>query len=113
MYKLNLSAPAYDIPVITPLCSPRTGEAVRNQYTIYNGRTTVFQSYSTICAVFDKSDKTLAIFPAAFYASRTTSRYFAQFLREECNLSGENVKELRKIADNTVFTDSTPLFVQV
>lgn len=113
MYKLDTSAPVWDTPVVTPLRSSRTGEAVRNQYIVRNGHTTVFQSYTTTCAVFDKSDKTLTIFPAAFYASRTTSRYFAQFLREECNLSGESVQELRKIADNTVFTNNSPLYVQI
>ena len=113
MYKLDISAPVWDAPTVTPLRSSRTGEAVRNQYIICDGRTTVFQSYATACAVFDKSDKTLTIFPAAFYASRTTSRYFTQFLREECRLSGEDVQKLRKIADNTIFTDNSPLFVQI
>ena len=114
MFVMPCSAPRYETtPNVYPLLSSRTGEAVRNQYIVRNGRTTVFQSYATTCAVFDRSDKTLTIFPAAFYASRTTSRYFAQFLREECRLSGEEVQKLRKIADNTIFTDSSPLFVQI
>lgn len=57
------------------LKSPRTGEAVKNQYDIYNFDTgkSVFQSYDTQCASLH--GLTLIVSKWAF-CSVTTSKYF-------------------------------------
>lgn len=60
---------------VFPLCSPRTGEAVKNQYDIYDFSTgvSVFQSYDTQCATL-KGEK-LTVSKMAF-CSVTTAKYF-------------------------------------
>lgn len=60
---------------VYPLHSPRTGEAVKNQYDIYDFTTgtSIFQSYDTQCASLHKS--TLIVSKYAF-CSVTTAKYF-------------------------------------
>lgn len=59
----------------------RTGEAVRNQYVIESGRQVVFQSYNSVCAVYNRDTKTLTL-GEDWNRSATTRKHFWQFVRE-------------------------------
>lgn len=66
---------------VCPITSPRSGEAVRNQYTIKGDGFVAFQSYDSLIAV--KSDECLTLGRHWDY-SVTTSKYLWQWLREYC-----------------------------
>lgn len=58
----------------------RTGEAVRNQYVVETGRQVVFQSYNSVCAVYNRDTRTLTL-GEDWNRSATTRKYFWQFMR--------------------------------
>lgn len=64
------------IPIVKPLRSPRTGEAVKNQYELQFDNGSIFQSYSSLIAI--KCDGKLYVTDKYSY-SRTTVRYLNQF----------------------------------
>jgi len=59
----------------------RTGLAVKNQYVVESSRERSFQSYNSVCAVWDKEKKTLTL-GEDWNRSKTTVKYFWQFVRE-------------------------------
>lgn len=66
---------------VTNLTSPRTGAKVANQYIIEDGDTYIFQSYnSTIAKYSNFSGDILLEVGEDWDYSRTTMRYFKQFL---------------------------------
>ena len=66
---------------VTPLTSTRTGEPVRNQYSIEFLGCVAFQSYDTLIAVYDKSTERLTV-GRRYDFSVTTSKYLGIWLRE-------------------------------
>ena len=98
---------------VEPLCSSRTGEAVKNQYSIRLGYgLRVYQSYSTRCLMFDMDCKIVTVYPAAFTASKTTSKYAKQFLVDFCGLTDDEAEEVKKIAKTEKFTEEKPLYIE-
>lgn len=103
---------------VRPLCSPRSGEPVVNQYSIilrpscggFGQR--VFQSYGTICLKVDFDTGVLEVSPSAFGYSRTTSRYAAVFLRDEVGLTAEQVDEVKRLIKGAEFGDDCPLCIE-
>ncbi len=96
-----------------PLCSPRTGEPVKNQYSIRLGYDLrVYQSYNTRCLMFDLDCHVITVYPAAFAASKTTSKYAKQFLVDFCGLTGAEIDEVKKIAKAEKFTEEEPLYIE-
>lgn len=99
---------------VEPLCSSRTGEAVKNQYSIRLGYgLRVYQSYNTRCLMFDMYCKVVTVYPAAFTASKTTSKYAKQFLIDFCGLTEAEVEEVKKIAKAESFTEEEPLYIEL
>lgn len=68
---------------VYPILSPRSGEAVRNQYTIKIPNKVCFQSYNSLIAVYDIESKHL-ILGYHFDYSVTTSKYLHEWLKEYC-----------------------------
>lgn len=66
---------------VSPLISPRSGEAVRNQYTIEGPGYTAFQSYDSLIAVYDGDKLTLG---RDWDYSVTTLKHLQQWLRDYC-----------------------------
>lgn len=69
------------------LKSPRSGEAVKNQFAVYcidrdGDRVICFQSYETVIAVKKACSNTVKV-SKRFY-SRTTSKYLNVFLTDYC-----------------------------
>lgn len=69
------------------LRSPRSGEAVKNQFAVYcidrdGDRAICFQSYKTVIAVKKAHSHTVKV-NKRFY-SRTTSKYLNVFLTDYC-----------------------------
>ncbi len=81
----------------------RTGEAVRNQYVIEMGRQLVFQSYNSVCAVYNRDTRTLTL-GEDWNRSATTRKYFWQFVRNYLPTYWDvDLKELRaRIASGEV-----------
>lgn len=63
---------------VSNMTSPRTGNAVANQFIIYFKRGQVFQSYKTIIALID--NKGQAYLTPDWNCSSTTLKYVKQFL---------------------------------
>lgn len=76
---------------VTNLTSPRSGNAVANQFRIRTPKGVYFQSYDSIIALIDNKGK---IILDEYYHdySRTTSKYLSQFL----NLNTQERKEMIK-----------------
>lgn len=64
---------------VVPMCSSRSGDAVRNQYAIKCGNYVAFQSYDSLIAVYDCNTETLTIGRYYNY-SRTTSKYLKEWM---------------------------------
>ena len=73
------------IPSVTPLASPRSGEAVKNQVVINMDNGQVFQSYSSTIAIKHKG---VIYLTNDFDYSVTTSKYLKQF----CGKSAKEIK---------------------
>lgn len=63
--------------LVSNLTSPRTGNAVANQFVVYFGNGQVFQSYTTIVAA--KIEGVVYLTPDWEY-SKTTMKYVKEFL---------------------------------
>jgi len=61
------------------LTSPRSGEAVKNQFTIFSDGAEYFQSYNTTIAKKEGATFTIS---GDYNYSVTTNKYFGQWLRE-------------------------------
>lgn len=66
---------------VHPIISPRSGEAVRNQYSITGPGFVAFQSYDSLIAVYDVMKGRL-ILGRDYDYSVTTSKYLHEWLRE-------------------------------
>lgn len=63
---------------VTNLQSPRSGHPVANQYAIADGNSETFQSYQTLIAKKTSYSYTIS---QDWNYSRTTSKYFTEWLR--------------------------------
>lgn len=68
---------------VCPICSPRSGEPVRNQYTIKFPGKVCFQSYDSLIAVYDIEHEHL-ILGYHFDYSVTTLKYLREWLKKYC-----------------------------
>ena len=109
----SLTIPASAKIAVYNLTSPRTGEAVKNQFCIRVPLAGVvrFQSYNTTCLCYDSDTRILTVYPEAFGYSMTTTKYSKQFLREELNLSEAYILEIVKMAKTEDFGRDCPLYI--
>lgn len=71
-----------DIPKVSSLESPSSGNPVPNQFVIDCGRKVYFQSYETIIACVDRKTGQVTLDKDKWNYSVTTSKYRNIFLRE-------------------------------
>lgn len=85
--------------MITNLINER-GNAVRNQFVIYENGKITFQSYSTtICTI---ENGKVSVNHTMWCYSRTTAKYLYQFLRANgINVHGN--KDVQRLIDNGTF----------
>lgn len=81
---------------VSHITSPRSGEAVRNQYTIEGPGYTAFQSYNSLIAVYQDGRLTLG---RDWDYSVTTAKYLWQWLRDYCWLIIRELPDGRTGAD--------------
>ena len=107
--------PITDAITVRNLTSPRSGEAVKNQFVIcyHSALVRKFQSYNTICLTWDGITRVLTVYPEAFGYSVTTSKYARAFLRDEIGFSDSDIDEIRKLAKSESFGRDCPLFIQL
>lgn len=72
---------AYQFVRVRPMYSPKSGNAVANQFIITTRQGRYFQSYSTIIAFIDR-DGGVTLDIESWNYSRTTAKYRTQFLGE-------------------------------
>ena len=89
---------------VTNLTSPRSGEPVANQYEITSddGATSTFQSYRTVIA---KNTSGHFVISSDWNYSRTTSKYFHQWLRS-FGLDGEDIEGVKKFLKKANYGDT-------
>ena len=108
-------SPVTDSIKVHNLISGRSGESVRNQFIIHYQSALVkkFQSYDTICLVWDDISCVLTVYPEAFGYSVTTSKYSRAFLRDEIGLDDSDIDQIRKLAKTESFGRDCPLYIQL
>lgn len=76
------------------LKNKKTGRPINNQYTLIIDRFIFFVSYETLICAYDTETRNLIIFDYIKYSdvSRTTAKYFYQFL-DERNFTLKNFRE--------------------
>ena len=76
------------------LKNPKSERPVNNQYMIISNRFIFFVSYETFICAYDTETRNLIIFDYIKYSnvSRTTAKYFYQFL-DEINFTLKNFRE--------------------
>lgn len=77
---------------VSNLTSPRSGEPVKNQFTVTDGNTEYFQSYETMIAKKDGMAYTIS---SDWEYSNTTNKYFGQWLRS-WGFTETEIKTLKK-----------------
>lgn len=77
---------------VTNMTSPRSGEAVKNQFIITDGETELFQSYETPIAKKDNSGYTIS---SNYSYSTTTGKYFNTWMRQ-WGFNDTELKSLKK-----------------
>ena len=86
--------------MVRNLTSPRTGNAVANQFVITTNNGTFFQSYRSMVAKVDNKGQ---VYLSAYWDySRTTMKYLYQFLRE-FGWYDINAREVRKLIKDGTF----------
>ena len=111
----NVTIPGNAKITVHNLCSPRTGDPVKNQFCINIplAGITRFQSYNTICLSYDRDCNVLTVYPEAFGYSVTTSKYSRAFLWDEIGISNSKIDEIRKLAKTESFSRDCPLYIQL
>ena len=107
-------SPVTDTIKVHHLISSRSGEPIKNQFVISYQSALVkkFQSYETICLVWDGISCVLTVYPEAFGRSVTTSKYSCAFLRDELCFSNTEIDEVKKLAKIESFGRDYPLYIQ-
>lgn len=89
-----------------------SGRAISNQFIINNGNDYVFQSYLSLIASYNDDTKVLLVSDKWNY-SKTTLKYFYQFLREYTPYIVRTKQEFERIIKNNEdkikFVDETEL----
>lgn len=97
---------------ILNLTSSTSGRVVSNQFIINNGNDYVFQSYLSLIASYNDDTKVLLVSDKWNY-SKTTLKYFYQFLREYTPYTVRTKQEFERIIKNNEdkikFVDETEL----
>lgn len=89
--------------MVTNFISEASGNAVRNQFVIYDDNGITFQSYRTKIAVIANGEVSLNA--TMWCYSKTTSKYLYQFLRQNGWREVQGKKDVeRLIADGTFKT---------
>lgn len=87
--------------------SKRTGEIVKNQVIITihtdNDNMNIFQSYESIICVIDYNEDTIHVGVDWDY-SKTTAKYFYQFLRKYLMIENANKKTIEKALETGFLT---------
>ena len=114
-FPANINIPCNAKIAVYNLCSPRTGNPLRNQFCIWVplAGTIRFQSYDTTCLVHDWECNVLTVYPEAFGSSVTTSKYSKAFLRDEIGLADSEIDQIRKLAKTESFGRDCPLYIQM
>jgi hypothetical protein len=82
---------------VESLKSPRTGNAVANQFAIHTNDGTYFQSYNTIIAYWPHGESKIVLDTNSWDYSRTTLKYLKQFLR--VNSSKKDIEKSIRLGD--------------
>ena len=85
-----------NLPDVTFMTSPRTGQPVTNQLIIEGPDFEVFQSYDSIIAIKDLKTGQIYLDRSTWDYSRTTGKYRNEFL-------GENIQVTQKKIDNGTY----------
>ena len=67
------------------------GREVANQFILEGNNQKCFQSYESVCAVWERSKRKLTLGCDCLY-SRTTAKYLYQFIKEETPIEGVDRK---------------------
>ena len=78
---------------VNNLCSPSSGREIANQFEIRTNKGSIFQSYESLCALWNDSNKKI-INERYYKYSSTTSKYMAVFFN--C----DNAKEMHQMVKN-------------
>lgn len=96
------------------MTSERSGRAVANQFVITTDNEITFQSYESIVAIYNRQTKVVKIYNDIANCSRTTAKYFRQFLGVYIPFlfsEGDDIKRIIKTVKNSSPHDFT--FVKV
>lgn len=85
--------------MITNLISKKSGRPVANQFLIVNGTNVTFQSYKTKIADVHCGSAFIRLNGNTLNYSRTTSKYFYQFMEEYLGIVGTK-KDFEKAIQN-------------
>lgn len=96
------------------MTSDRSGRAVPNQFVIKTSSKIVFQSYESTVAIFDRQTKLLKIYGGVAMFSKTTFKYFKQFIRFYIPYLFSEGEEIQKIINEVKKTNSDrPIYIKV
>ena len=85
----------------------RNGNPNANQFIITDGNRTIFQSYSSTCAIVEPNKIT---FGRDWDYSNTTMKHLYTFLNDYCGVSLNNSKEVRKAIKSGAYHNSVVVY---
>ena len=97
------------------MTSERSGRSVPNQFVITTDNEITFQSYESIVAIYNRQTKVVKIYNDIANFSRTTAKYFRQFLAVYIPFlfsEGEELKQIVKAVKNSSPHDFTFVTVE-
>lgn len=97
------------------MISERSGRAVPNQFVIITDSEITFQSYESIVAIYNRQTKVVKIYNSVANFSRTTAKYFRQFLDVYIPFlfsEGKELKQIIKAVKNSSLHDLTFVTVE-
>lgn len=97
------------------MTSERSGRAVANQFVITTDNEITFQSYESIVAIYNRQTKVVKIYNDIANFSRTTAKFFRQFLAVYIPFlfsEGEELKQIIKAVKNSSPHDLTFVTVE-
>ena len=97
------------------MTSERSGRSVANQFIITTDNEITFQSYESIVAIYNRQTKVVKIYNDIANCSRTTAKYFRQFLAVYIPFlfsEGEELKQIVKAVKNSSPHDFTFVTVE-
>lgn len=73
-----------------------------NQYVIREDEKVIFQSYTTVIAIYNKNTHELELNSDNWKISRTTMKYFKDFINYHTKFRYESKKEFEKMIENSI-----------